>query len=97
MMELDILCYLVLKDINAIYDRIRCVISEKSEITYSINHNFARIRIDSHNSLLIENILTFHNVIILIKSVFNKNKNCYYYKIFLEKGSYEDKSYTQFF
>ena len=34
---------------------------------------------------------TFHNVIILIKSVVNKNENKYYYNIFLEKGSYKDK------
>ena len=33
--------------------------------------------------------MTFHNVIILIKSVFNKDKNNYYYNIFLEKASYE--------
>ena len=36
-------------------------------------------------------MLTFHNVIILIKSVVNKNENKYYYNIFLEKGSYKDK------
>ena len=40
-----------------------------------------------HNSLPIEKIFTFHNVIILIKSVINKNSNVYYYNIFLEKGS----------
>ena len=28
---------------------------------------------------------TFHNVVILNKSVFNKNKNNYYYNVFLEK------------
>ena len=39
-------------------------------------------------SLPIEKILTFHNVIILIKSVVIKNKNDYYYNIFLEKVSY---------
>ena len=33
----------------------------------------------------------------LIKSVVHKNKNKYYYNIFLEKGSYKDKSYTQYF
>ena len=33
--------------------------------------------------------MNFHNVIILIKSVFNKDKNNYYYNIFLEKASYE--------
>ena len=49
-------------------------------MTDSINHSFARIRIDSYNSLPIEKILTFHNVIILINWVVNKNKNCYYYK-----------------
>ena len=60
---------------NAIYDRINNFISEKSGTTYSINHNFARIKIDSYNSLPIKKTLTFHNVIILIKSVVNKNKN----------------------
>ena len=33
----------------------------------------------------------------LIKSVVNKNKNHYYYNIFLEKGLYKDKSNTQHF
>ena len=33
-------------------------------------------------------MLTFHNVIILIKSVF-KYKNNYYYNIFLENGLYK--------
>ena len=64
--------YLVLYDYeryDANYDRIRYLISEKSGITDSINYNFARIRIDSYNYLPIEKILTFHNVIILIKSV----------------------------
>ena len=39
-----------------------------------MNHNFGKIRIDSYNSLPIEKILIFHNVIMLIKSVVNKNK-----------------------
>ena len=93
----DRIRYLVLYDCkgyNAIYDRIRYVISEKSGITDSINHNFARIRIDSYNSLPIEKILIFHNVIILIKSVVNKNKNEHCYNKFLEKGSCKDKSDT---
>ena len=33
--------------------------------------------------------MIFHDVIILIKSVLNKDKNNYYYNIFLEKASYE--------
>ena len=70
--------YLVLFDYgwcDKICDRIKYLISEKCGITDSINHNFARIRIDLYNSLPIEKILTFHNIIMLIKSVVNKNKN----------------------
>ena len=40
--------YLVLfapQQYDAIYNRIKYFISEKSGITYNINHNFARIRI----------------------------------------------------
>ena len=37
-------------------------------------------------------MLTFHNVIILIKSVVSKNKNDYYYNIFLEKGLYKESN-----
>ena len=33
--------------------------------------------------------MIFHDVIILIKSVFNKDKNSYYNNIFLEESSYE--------
>ena len=78
-------------------DRIKYLISEKSGITDSINQNFGKIRSDSYNSLPVEKILTFHNLIILIKSVFIKNKNQNNYIIFLEKGSDEDKSNTEYF
>ena len=70
---------------DGIYNRIRYLIREKGGITDSINHNFEKTKIDSYNSLPIEKILTFHNFIILIKSVVNKNKNEYYYTIFSEK------------
>ena len=63
---------------HRIYDRINYLIGENSSYKYAINLNFARIRIDSYNSLPIEKTLTFHNVIILIKSVINKNENKYY-------------------
>ena len=62
----------------------------KSGIKDSISHNFARIRIDSNDSLSIKKILIFYNVIILIMSVVNKDKNKYYYNMFLENGSYKD-------
>ena len=65
----------------------KCLISEKSGITDNANNNFARIRIDSHDSLPTEKTLTFHNVIILIQSVINKYANHYFYNMFLEKGS----------
>ena len=92
--------YLVLfgpKTYEAIYDGIRYLISQKSGITYSADHNFTRIRIESYNFLPIEKTLTFHNAIIFINSVFKRNQDHYCPNIFLEKGSYEDKSYTQFF
>ena len=63
---------------NAIHDRINYLINEEGGITYTINHNFAKVRIESYNSLTKEKALTFHNVIILIKSVVNKNQNNYY-------------------
>ena len=74
--------YLVLFDYSycdKTCDKIKYLRSEKSGITDNINHNFGKIRIASYDSLPIEKILTFHNVIILIKSVVNKNKNEYYY------------------
>ena len=45
---------------DKICDRIKYLMSEKSGITYSINHKFGKIRIDSANSLPIEKILLFH-------------------------------------
>ena len=54
---------------NAICDKINYLLSEKIDDKYVINYNFARIKIDSYNSLLI------HYVIMLIKSVVNRNKN----------------------
>ena len=52
---------------DAIYDRIRCLISLKSGITYIFSHYFAKTKFDSYDSLPIKKILTLHNVIILIK------------------------------
>ena len=66
---------------DQICDRIKYLTSEKNVI----NHNFARNRVDSYNSLPTEKIFTFHNVIILSKSVVNKNKNDHYYNIFKKK------------
>ena len=92
--------YLILFDyvwFDKICDKIKYLIGKKNGITDSINHNFTRIRIDLYNSLPIKKILTFHNVIILIRSVAKRNKNEYYYNIFLEKSLYKDKSYAEHF
>ena len=92
----DKIRYLVLFDYNncdEVCDKIKYLVSEKRGITDSVDHNFARIRIDSYDSLPFKKVLSFHNVIILIKSVVNKNIN-YYYNILLEKGLYKGKSNT---
>ena len=47
--------------------------------------------------MILKKTLTFGSVIILIKSVVNKNKSEYYYNIFLEKVSNKDKSDTRYF
>ena len=92
--------YLALFDhgsFGRICDTIKYLISKKSGITDNINRNFRKIRINSYNSLAIEKRLIFHNVTILIKSVVNKNNNNYYFNIFSEKGSYNDKFNTEYF
>ena len=68
-----------------IYNRIIYLIGVKSGITYVISHNFAKTKVDSNDSL--PPIL--HNVIILITSIFNKDKISYYYNIFLERSLYQ--------
>ena len=72
-----------------IYDWIESILSEESDISYIISHNFAKIKVNSYDSLSPEKAMTFDNVIILIKSVFNIDKNNYYYNIILEKASYK--------
>ena len=83
--------YLVLiglEKCDAIYNRVRHLISQKCGIIYVISHNYASIKIDSYDSLPLEKKLTLKNFIIFIKSVFNKDQNHYYYNIFSEKYSF---------
>ena len=64
--------YLVLfgsEEYNSTYNRTRYIISLKSGITYIISHNYAKIKVGSYNSLPLEKTVTFHNVVILIKTV----------------------------
>ena len=61
--------YLVLfglEKYNAIYNRIRYLISQKSGIIYVISHDYKRIKVDSYHSLPLEKTSSLHNVIILI-------------------------------
>ena len=78
----------VSEEYEAIYNRIRYLISQKNGITYIFSHYFAKIKVDSYDSSPIEKRLTLHNAIIHIKSVLKKDKHHYYYKIFLEKCLY---------
>ena len=72
-----------------IYNKIRYLVSLKSGITYIFSNYFAKIKVDSYDYLSIEKRLTSYNVIIHNKSVLKKDKNHYYFKIFLEKCSYQ--------
>ena len=70
----------------AFYNRIRYLVSLKSGITYIFSHYFTKMSIDYYDSLTIEKRVTLCNIIIHIKTVLNKDKNHYYYKIFWEKS-----------
>ena len=43
-----------MKRYDSIYNRIKYLISVKSDITYIISHNYAKIKVDSYNSLPLE-------------------------------------------
>ena len=73
--------YLVLlgpEKYDAIYNRIRYLISLQSGIPNVFSHYHAKIKVDSFDYLPMQNRLTLHNVTIFIKSVLNKDKNLYY-------------------
>ena len=71
---------------HEIFNWIRYLIGVKNGITYVISHNYAKIKVDSYDFLPLEKTLVFYNVVIYIKSVFNKDKNNYYYNVFFEKS-----------
>ena len=54
---------------DVIYNRIRYLLSQKNGITYVVSHSYARIKVDSYNSLRLEETLAFYNIIILIKTI----------------------------
>ena len=56
----------------------------KKGTTYAFSHNYARIKVDSYDSLTLEKKKIFYNVVIRIKSVWYKDQNDYHYNILLE-------------
>ena len=50
---------------------------------------YTKIKINSDVDLPLEKNLNIPNVVILIKSVLNKNRNHYYFETFLEKYLYK--------
>ena len=77
--------YLVLfgsEKYSYIYNRIRYLIGVKSGIADLIPHNYAKIKVASYDSLPLKKTMTFHNVIVSIKSVWNKYQSNYYYNFF---------------
>ena len=73
---------------DVIYSRIRYLVSLEGSITNVFSQYYAKIKVDYYDSLPVEKKLIFH-VIILIKSVLNKDKNHYYYNIFFKKCSHQ--------
>ena len=66
---------------DAIYNRIRYFIGAEKWHHVYFSHYFAKVVVDSYDSLPIGRILTLHNVITHIKSVLNKDdKNQFYCK-----------------
>ena len=74
---------------DTIFNRIIYLIGVKISISYVISHYYTKIKVDSDDSLLLGKKLNAKMLkcLILIKPVFNKDKNNYYYNTFLEKGS----------
>ena len=74
---------------DAIYNKIRYLTSQEKGIACVSSHNYLKINVYSWDSLPLEKKLTLHNVLILIKSILNKDQNHYYYNTFSEKCSYQ--------
>ena len=79
-----------------IYDAIYNRYSLKYGIAYVFSHYYTKMKVDSYDPLPLENslklftsMLTWHNALIHISPVLNKDQNQYYYNLFLEKCSYQ--------
>ena len=74
---------------DAIYNKIRYLTSLKRRITDVFSRYYSRNKVDFYHSLTIEKLLTLRDIVILIKSVLNKDKSHCYCKIVLEKCTYQ--------
>ena len=83
------LVFFVPEKYDAIFNRIRCLISVKSSTSYVVTCNYGKTKIYPNDDFSLEKTLTFHDAVILIKSLFNKSQNQYYCHVFLEKFMYQ--------
>ena len=65
------------------------IIMLKGNISDVCSHKYTKIKINSDDDLLLEETLNMKNVLILIKSFFNKNHYHHYHETFLEKCLYK--------
>ena len=72
---------------DSIYDRIRYLTSVKSAIIYIIPQ-YATVTADLYDSLPLEKRMTLRNAIILVKLIWNKDKNICYYNMQQSKQIY---------
>ena len=70
---------------ESVFDGIKYLIMSKSIISDVYFHKYSNIKVNSDNDLLLEKIFNIQNVVMLMKSAFNKNHNHYKYQTFLEK------------
>ena len=59
--------------------------NQKNGTAYVISHNYAKIKVDSYDSLPLDKKLILHNIIINMMSVLDTEQNHNNYNIFLEK------------
>ena len=71
------------------FDSIRYLTLVKSKTSHVYSHKIMKIKINPDHGLLLEKTLNMHNVVMLVKSVFNKNHNHCYNQVFLGKWSYK--------
>ena len=65
------------------------LVMAKSNVAKVYSAKYTKNKMNSDDDLPLEKTLNMQNVVILIKLVFQKSHNHYYYEIFLEKCSHK--------